>query len=130
MRRAVAIGALSLGIALLVPSTARAGWWDFQKWLEDAPTTPYEAGETNPSVWPWGIRIERTNCEAKLFLQDRSSGVAHQQTVVGGCSVDDIKFCYDGHDWSASEARNTDTSPPDDVWVNVRVDQSITSTLC
>jgi hypothetical protein len=78
----------------------------------------------------WGIRVERTNCEAKTFLRRRPDDGIVQQSAPGGCATEDWIVCYESEDWDASSARNTDTSPPADVWVNVRIDPTLNSTAC
>ncbi|HEY7017997.1 MAG TPA: hypothetical protein VH297_05965 [Gaiellaceae bacterium] len=123
-------GALLLVVAATSPAAALGGYWDFQGILHDLPQIPYDAGETNPNTGGlWGIRISRTNCEAKMIWRSRSDGSLLVVNIPGGCSTLDTIQCYNSSFFDASVARNTDTGPGD-VYVNVRVDHTLNEQYC
>jgi hypothetical protein len=132
VKRAGGVSLAALVLAAATPAAALA-YWDYQGILHDAPTPPYQAGETNPYVpWNWGHRISRSNCQAKLFLRIRGGGQDPSYesiTIPGGCSTNDYKHCYNALWYDASITWNTDTGPGD-VWVNVRVDEDLDGELC
>ena len=123
-RSRVLITIAAFAVAVAVPGVAIAGYWDFQGTLHDYPTVPYEYGELNPNNTVWGIRLSRSNCEAKILLRRRSDLSVVVWNIPGGCGTLDYSLFYDGSYYDASDARNTDTGPGD-VWVNVRVDSSL-----
>lgn len=99
---------------------AAAAYWDFQGWLHNYPTFPYEYGESNPDTTQWGYRLSRNNCEAKALWAVRSTGNVVQINIPGGCSNLDWSTYYDAHYWWLTDARNTNEGCCD-VYVNVRI---------
>lgn len=100
------------------PATASA-YWDFQGTLHPYPTVRYEYGETNPNVAAnWGIRLNRSNCNAKILVKRRSDDEILQVNIPGGCDNSDYTYYYWAQTYYASAGRNKGSS---DVWANIRV---------
>jgi len=121
-RRVAGFSLAAFVFAAGAPGAALA-YWDFQGTLHDYADVPYEYGETNPSS-EWGIRLSRSNCEAKMIFRFRSDGSLYVFNIPGGCSTLDYSFYYPGSTLDKSMARNTDTGPGD-VWANVRIDATL-----
>jgi hypothetical protein len=122
MRRLLVASLATMAVAAASPSVASAQYWDFQGWLYDPPTIPFEAGQTNPNTGGyWKIRLSRSNCEAKVMLRFRSTGnVVQFQDPNLSCSDSDFTVRYHTGVYDASAARNTEAGSGI-VWVNVRV---------
>ena len=106
-------------VACVTPAVA-AAYWDYQGYLHGGGSY----GEAQPSDWGWWwIRVNRSNCNAKLELHIRSDGTWYQDSFPGGCSGTDYSVQYDTSYFSGSHAINTSCCT--DVWVNVRIDATV-----
>ena len=117
--RVLACMTLVVSLAMVSPANAGHSYWDFHGWLNPASSgdVPYQYGRTHYSDYGlrW-IRLNRSNCNAKVQLHYRSGG---WDQVYIGCENNDVWISYPGSTYDAARAINLGTS---DVWANVRLD--------
>jgi hypothetical protein len=113
---------VALCLAGAAPSAAKADYWDFQGTLSGG-GDQYQ--ESNLSLATgWAIRINRSNCNAKMQEYNSLSGW-DQIEIPGGCTNSDhTDWFYTSTSfgpWHA-RARNTESTS---VWANVRIATSM-----
>ena len=117
-RRAAAVLTAAFCLVGVAPASALA-YWDYTGYLSVG--AAYGEGQAGTSG-DWHIRLSRSNCNARVELRIRSSGVWDPAGAPGGCATSDWVTRYGLTYYDASHAINVG---PGQVWVNVRIDATV-----